>query len=337
MTKDNPESQIPRKNKRRTQRSTPPPPPPPTPPAWWKRSIATVLRGTIGVLESTVEKLETPTPPGTERNSGFLSGIFRGIRSILPRSWSAKLSDTALGGIIAVITVALVWTSSTILTNNKAPDVIATVPPTTPSSVEKTGEKTGEKTTEKPIPSSEEKTPPTSEEVPTPTETPESQDLTEATPTLPEIEPEPKAEVTPTPTLEITPSPEPEVEVIPTPTPTTNPTLETTPEPTPETVVELTPEQILIAAIQKQVGEISDKFISGLIKSIQANFSDSTLTLIMSDDWYSFKESQQDKLASQIQQQSKEFDFTHLEITDSEGSLIARNPVIGDEMVIFRR
>ncbi|MBW4510314.1 MAG: hypothetical protein KME64_27915 [Scytonematopsis contorta HA4267-MV1] len=331
MTKDNPESQRPRKNKRRTQRSTPPPPPP-TPPAWWKRSIATVLRGTIGVLESTVEKLETPTPPGTGRNSGFLSGIFRGIRSILPGSWSEKLSDTALGGIIAVMTVALVWTTSTLLTN-KSPDVIATVPPTTPSSVEKTGEKT----TEKPIPSSEEKTPPTSEEVPTSTETPEPEDLTEVTPTLPQTEPEPKAEVTPTPTLETTPSPEPEVEVIPTPTPTTTPTLEPIPEATPEPVVELTPEQILIAAIQKQVGEISDKFISGLIKSIQANFSDSTLTLIISDDWYSFKESQQDKLASQILQQSKEFDFTHLEITDSKGSLIARNPVIGDEMVIFRR
>jgi hypothetical protein len=333
MTKDNPESQRPRKNKRRTQRSTPPPPPPPTPPSWWKRSIATVLRGTIGVLESTVEKLETPTPPGTERNSGFLSGIFRGIRSILPRSWSAKLSDTALGGIIAVITVALVWTSSTLLTNNKAPDVIATVPPTVPSSVEKTGEKT----TEKAIPSFDEKIAPTSEEVPTPTETPEPEDLAEVPPTLPETEPKPEVEVTPTPNLETTPSPEPELEVIPTPTPTTTPTLEPIPEATQEPVVELTPEQILIAAIQKQVGEISDKFISGLIKSIQANFSDSTLTFIISDDWYSFKESQQDKLASQILQQSKEFDFTHLEITDSGGSLIARNPVIGDEMVIFRR
>jgi hypothetical protein len=325
MTKDNPESQRPRKNKRRTQRSTPPPPPPPIPPAWWKRSIATVLRGTIGVLESTVEKLETPTPPGTEGNSGVLSGIFRGIRSILPRGLSAKLSDTALGGIIALITVALVWTSSTFLTN-KAPDVIATVP----SSVEKPVEKPVEKA----ISSSEEKTPPISEKVTTPSATPEPE-LAEFPPTQEKVEPE--VEVTPTPTSEISPSPEPEVETIPTPTSTPEPTPEPTPETTPEPVVELTPEQILIAAIQKQVGEISDKFISGLIKSIQANFSDSTLTLIMSDDWYICKESQQDKLAQQILQRSKEFNFTHLEITDSEGELIARNPVIGDEMVIFRR
>jgi hypothetical protein len=99
----------------------------------------------------------------------------------------------------------------------------------------------------------------------------------------------------------------------------------------------LTPEQRLIAAIQNQVGEISDRFGSGLIKSIQANFSTSNLTVQITDDWYTLKESQQDKLAADILQRSKELDFSHLEITDSQDELVARNPVIGTEMVIFKR
>lgn len=151
------------------------------------------------------------------------------------------------------------------------------------------------------------------EEVPAPTPTittpPES------------VVPEPQP---PQPPEEITP-PEPEPEPIPTPTLT----------PTP--AIELTPEQALIAAIENQVAEISDRIASGLIKSIQANFRTSNLIVKISDDWYTLKESQQDKLAAEILQRSQELDFTHLEIIDSQDKLIARNPVVGTEMVIFKR
>jgi hypothetical protein len=93
----------------------------------------------------------------------------------------------------------------------------------------------------------------------------------------------------------------------------------------------------LIATIENQVAEISDRFASGLIQSIQANFLTSCLNIKISDDWYTLKESQQDKLAAEILQRSQELDFTHLEITDSQNRLVARNPVIGTEMVIFKR
>ncbi len=99
----------------------------------------------------------------------------------------------------------------------------------------------------------------------------------------------------------------------------------------------MTPEQTLIAAIENQVAEISDRFASGLIKSIQANFRTSNLTLKISADWYTLEESQQDKLAAEILQRSQELDFTHLEIIDSQNKLVARNPVVGTEMVIFKR
>ncbi|NEU84089.1 hypothetical protein [Nostoc sp. UIC 10630] len=253
---------------------------------FWKAKIIQVLRGTIGVLETTVDKLETAPPPGTKETPGFFQqlqlrwgGLLRTIRLFLPSNLSTKLSDTALTGIVTGIAVILVWTTTTVFTGK--PTEIATVPPV--------------------------------EEVPAPTPTittpPES------------VVPEPQP---PQPPEEITP-PEPEPEPIPTPTPT----------PTP--AIELTPEQALIVAIENQVAEISDRIASGLIKSIQANFRTSNLTVKISDDWYTLKESQQDKLAAEILQRSQELDFTHLEIIDSQDHLIARNPVVGTEMVIFKR
>ncbi|WP_414519209.1 hypothetical protein [Nostoc sp. PCC 9305] len=268
---------------------------------FWKAKIIQLLQGTIGVLEVTVEKLETAPPPGSEEKPGFFQqlqlrwgGLLRTIRLFLPSNLSTKLSDTALTGIVTGIAVILVWTTTTVFTGK--PTVIATLPPV--------------------------------EEVPIPTPT-----IT----TPPESvapEPQPPEEITPPPEVQITPlTPEPEPEPIPTPTPIPTPI----PTPTPTPIIELTPEQALIAAIENQVAEISDRVASGLIKSIQANFRTSNLTVKISNDWYTLNESQQDKLAAEILQRSQELDFTHLEIIDSQNMLIARNPVVGTEIVIFKR
>ncbi len=257
---------------------------------FWKAKIIQLLQGTIGVLEVTVEKLETAPPPGTEETPSVFQqfqlrwgGLLRTIRLFLPSNLSTKLSDTAMTGIVTGIAVILVWTTTTVFTGK--PTEIATVPPV--------------------------------EEVPIPTPT-----IT-TPPDSVAPEPQPPEEITLPPEVHITPTPEPEP--IPTPTPT----------PTP--IIELTPEQALIAAIENQVAEISDRIASGLIKSIEANFRTSNLTVKISDDWYTLQESQQDKLAAEILQRSQELDFTHLEIIDSQKRLIARNPVVGTEIVIFKR
>ncbi|MEH2194997.1 MAG: hypothetical protein V7K98_20480 [Nostoc sp.] len=257
----------------------------------WKAKIIQLLRGTIGVLETTVDKLETAPPPGTEETPSFFQqlqlrwgGLLRTIRLFFPSNLSTKLSDTALTGIVTGIAVIFLWTTTTVLTGK--PTEVATVPPV--------------------------------EEVPAPTpmitSPPES------------VVPEPQP---PQPPEEITPPPEPVIK------PVIKPVIEPIPTPTP--VIELTPEQALIAAIENQVAETSDRIASGLIKSIKANFRTSNLTIKISDDWYTLKESQQDNLAAEILQRSQELDFTHLEIIDSQDKLIARNPVVGNEMVIFKR
>jgi hypothetical protein len=255
----------------------------------WKTAIIQVLRGTIGVLETTVVKLETETPADTQKKTHFLSrwdGFLRTFRLFLPSNISNNVSDTVLTGIFAVIFVVTIGISTFMFIPKSAE--VATVPPV------------------------EEVIPPKSV-----------------------IEPEiiPKSVIEP----EVIPTPVVEPEAIPTPV------IET--EPTPIPVVELTPEQALLAAIENQFSEISvsvkntkDKnIISQLIKPLQANFRTSDLTVKISDIWYNLEKSQQDKLAAEILQRSQELNFIHLEIVDSQKKIIARSPVVGNEMIIFNR
>ncbi len=283
-----------------------------------KTQTIKILRGTIRVLEGVVVKLEAE-PGQTTEPSWFdklliaWSGILAKIRSLLPQNLSS-LSDTALTSIIAIVSVILVWTTSSVL-SGKPSEVVATAPPPEPALTPTI-------------------TTPELEPTPTPTiPTPELEPTPTPTITTP---PEPD-----TPTVATSPQPEP-TPTIPIPPELTTPDsepqpIEVTPLPTPEPVVELTPEQTLIAAIENQVALVSDRFADGLIQSIQANFEGSSLTLKVTNDWYNLKPSQQDKLAAQMLEQSKQLDFTRLEITDSQGTLLARSPVVGKDMVIFRR
>jgi hypothetical protein len=265
----------------------------------WKTAIIQVLRGTIGVLETTVVKLETETPADTQKKTHFLSrwdGFLRTFRLFLPSNISNNVSDTVLTGIFAVIFVVTIGISTFTFIPKSAE--VATVPPV------------------------EEVIPPKS--VIEPEIIPKSVIEPEAIPT-PVVEPE----AIPTPVVE--------PEAIPTPV------IET--EPTPIPVIELTPEQALLAAIENQFSEISisvkntkDKnIVSQLIKPLQANFRTSDLTVKISDIWYNLEKSQQDKLAAEILQRSQELNFIHLEVVDSQKKIIARSPVVGNEMIIFNR
>ena len=255
----------------------------------WKTTIIQVLRGTIGVLETTVVKLETETPNDTQKKTNFLSrwdGFLRTFRLFLPSSISNNVSDMVLTGIFAVIFVVTIGITGFLLIP-KSSTQVAIVPP-----------------------------------------------VEEVTATTPIVTPEP----TPTPIV--------------TPEPTLTPIV--TPEPTPTPIVELTPEQVLLAAIENQfmapgllrkLSEISvlvkntkDKnLISQLIKPLKANFRTSDLTIKIGDIWYKLAKSEQDKLAGEILKRSQELNFIHLEVVDFQNKIIARSPVVGKEMIIFKR
>ncbi|MEQ8386978.1 MAG: hypothetical protein RH949_31940 [Coleofasciculus sp. A1-SPW-01] len=125
-------------------------------------------------------------------------------------------------------------------------------------------------------------------------------------------------------------------EPIPAPAELAAPEFSETPEPN-SSPLELTPEQRLITAIQDQVAEITAQYANGLIQSIQANFQGNRLIVTMSDGWYKLDEQEQQQLASEIWRRSQDLELSKLEITNSDGSLLARSPVVGSGIVIWQR
>jgi len=135
----------------------------------------------------------------------------------------------------------------------------------------------------------------------------------------------PAAQPTPTPTA--TPQP-------PAPVPAPSPLPKPSPSAPP---LRLTPEQRLIAAIQDQVAEITNNYADGLIRSIRADFVGDRLIVTVTEAWYDLPAARQDRLASEMLQRSRQLDFSKLELEDPTGELLARSPVVGSSMVIFKR
>ena len=281
-----------------------------------KAQTVKVLRGTIRLLEGVAVKLEegspTTTPSWLDKLQGGWSAVLGKIRSVLPSNLSSKLSNTALTGIIAGISIILVWTTSVL---PGKPTEVA-VPPASPDPSVPSPSPNITTSPDPSVPSPS----PNITTSPDPSVPSPSPNIT----TSPEPEPIPSIPTPPELTSPAEPQP---IEVIPSPEP----------EPTPPPTVELTPEQTLIAAIENQVAGVSDRFAAGLIQSIQVDFAGSNLTLKLNDGWYNLEPSQQDNLAARMLEQSRELDFSRLEVTDPQGKLLARSPVVGKDMVILRR
>ena len=292
-----------------------------------KTQTIKLLRGTIAVIEGAIAQLEAEPTTTTEASwwdalqNGWGSVLGK-IRSALPANLSGKLSNSALTGIMAGIVVVLVLTTSNLFSGKPTEVAVAPTPRSELPAVTA-------------IPS------PTAPELPAVTTTPASErEIPIAT--TPPSTPEPPKVTTPSLTDEPSSAVEVEPKIaipseltatdVPQPVKTVTP-----PESMPTLVAQLTPEEILVASIQKQVEEISDRVADGLIQSIQPNFGGSNLVLTLGDDWYDLPSSEQDKLAAQMLERSRELDFSRLEAIDPKGNIIARSPVVGKDMIIFRR
>ena len=269
----------------------------------FKTGTIKVLRGTIALLEGLVEQLEaspsSPTPvlPGVP-GLGF---ILEKVRAALPEAVERRLPDSWLKGAIAAIVVVLVGSIAIALVPGKPAEVA--VEPREPTEVV------------------EVEPPQLPGPIKPPLQAPEAPDITKPEPELekPELE-EPELEEP----LETAPELEPELA----------PELE--PELAPELEPELTPEQILIAGIKSQVADVTRDY-GDLILGIKANFSASVLQIQLSDRWYELLPANQDKIAAQMLEESGKLDFRKLEIISSQGSRIARSPVVGSQIIILQR
>ena len=97
-----------------------------------------------------------------------------------------------------------------------------------------------------------------------------------------------------------------------------------------------TPEQNLIAALKTKIGNLTQKYPPELIELVEVDVPQNSLTVNMSDNWYELDESRQTKLAGEMLKQSRQLDFAKLKLQDRTGTLVARNPVIGDRIIILQ-
>jgi hypothetical protein len=269
---------------------------------------------TTEALQRSLETLETsltaiappvksvPIPPKPSNNfDRLLAGwdwVLHRIRILLPASLNEKLSDWAITGIFATLTVLIFSTTIALLPDRTEPipEPVAVV--------------------ETPLPPVE--IAPEEVEVPPELEAPIEVEVPSKPEVSPEIEPPTVSEV---PAQLEAPS-EPEGVFV-------------EPLPPPEPV--LTPEQSLIAAIETQVAELTSQYADGLIHSVEADFVGSRLKVAIANDWYDFTPTRQNQVSREMWQRSQALDFRNLELVDLQGNLLARSPVVGKEMVIFTR
>jgi len=198
--------------------------------------------------------------------SSFLSQI----RSRLPLSWSQKLSNPALTGVIAATLGLLIWTTAAILPGGK------------PSTISD-------------LPSPE---PPAGVSVPP--------ELAPLPPTTALAEPEPVGSPPP-PTVQAPP------------------------------LAPLTPAQQLTVKLQEQVTETGNQYADGLVQFLQVDFFGHQLRVKLNDEWYGLSSEQQDGFVNEILHQAQEADLDKLEVTNRQGTLLARNPLVGQNMVVLQR
>lgn len=114
-------------------------------------------------------------------------------------------------------------------------------------------------------------------------------------------------------------------------------TPELAPAPGISALPDTTPEQSLIADIQDKVSNISRAYAAGLIQSVEVNLPANRLMVNLGENWYGLLDGQQDEVAQSIFEQVQQLDFKTLQLKDPDGVIVARNPVVGNTMVILHR
>lgn len=107
--------------------------------------------------------------------------------------------------------------------------------------------------------------------------------------------------------------------------------------PAPASPTELVPDPEQIANIQTQVAEVTDQYAEGLIRAVQANFQADLLTVQLGNSWFNLDTASQTQLANELLKRSHKLKFHSLELTDTEGELLARSPVVGSKMVVYKK
>ncbi|BFM40703.1 hypothetical protein [Synechocystis sp. LKSZ1] len=98
----------------------------------------------------------------------------------------------------------------------------------------------------------------------------------------------------------------------------------------------LTPEQSLLGIIRQELFDLTQSYSPSLVVLIQPNFDTSHLTLTLGPAWDELSPQRQATWVKQVWQKTQKLSFRKLTILGPKGQLLARSPVVGQEMLIFR-
>ncbi|OAB59756.1 hypothetical protein AY600_05195 [Phormidium willei BDU 130791] len=285
-----------------------------------------VLRRLIATLERWLVRLERPElaePLPLWQN---------------PLVWIGAIAATGIAVVVAVVAVPQLTSEPTDVAVTPTPAPVRETPPPAPDSTPPVAQ----------APSQDEKVDERADNLAD--EIIPDRQLDEPEPSLPPSAPR---VVTESPELSQETPPESPPESSPEPSPgqaeSPKPSL-ATPKP-----IQLTPEQQLIAAVRSQISDVArpyeDCHRSGLnltqqeecseenrfVTRISANFEADLLRVEITPQWYDLNGRERSKLANGLWNQAQRLDFSHVEIVDPQGVLVARSPVVGHDVIILRR
>jgi hypothetical protein len=94
-----------------------------------------------------------------------------------------------------------------------------------------------------------------------------------------------------------------------------------------------TPEQQLLTSFQT----LSNGYAPNLIQTAQQDKLANSLRLTLGDGWYGLGPDQQDQLATELLGKTQALKVRSLQLLDGQGHLLARNPIVGNEMILLLR
>jgi hypothetical protein len=290
-------------------------------------TIAQLLKATIGTLQKAVDGLETQMQTEGSTTQPLWVKIMGLVRDRLPEDISLKLNDRALSGILAGTMLLLLWitthlpgsaaTPKPVASRPIASRPVATRPPVQPV-----------------VPQRPITTAPLTQPNPIAQQFPVDVGQTANTPFPKDLSAPGSQPQTAPQTSSTAPQPSQTAPISPaSPAATAIATAPVQPKPIPPKPVKLTPEQKLLAKIQ----ESTNVYGSDLAQSVKADKVSRNLKVTLAPAWYDLNSEQQDQLSASLLNQAQTLKFKSLELQDAEANLLARSPIVGNEMVILLR
>jgi hypothetical protein len=98
----------------------------------------------------------------------------------------------------------------------------------------------------------------------------------------------------------------------------------------------LTPEQRLRDQVASQLNNLNQQLTRQVVIDLNVNVRISLLKIIVNDDWYDLAARDQQKLVNQAYDEGTFLHFQKIQFWDQKNHLLARNSVIGQEMLILK-